>query len=287
MMKASLQSDHKAEKRPLPVNCVLERSAINEAPVNNVPAIVYEVLQSPGQALDAETRDFFEPRFGHDFSYVRVHTNAKAAESARAVSALAYTAWPDIVFGLGQYQPFEFKGRLLLEHELAHVVQQEQDKARFQSNIRNPAMDYRLAGEHNLIQRADDWTLNELLQLGPTLSYPKSSEVKKAQQALRSGKPSLPDLEILLQQSVADFRAEKLGKGTETLSNEDLALYCGLGRDVSVISLGTLVRESPEPISIYRFQALNVFEGANQHAFAVVVFPNGKNSLLIRHFRNS
>src|SRR5712692_8199293 len=59
----------------------------NDSPV---PLIVHEVLRSPGQPLDASTRAFMEPRFGHDFSSVRVHTDAKAAESARAVNALAY-----------------------------------------------------------------------------------------------------------------------------------------------------------------------------------------------------
>src|SRR5262249_8669222 len=64
-----------------------------------VPPIVHEVLHSTGQSLDVETRGFFEPRFGHDFSRVRVHTDAQAAESARAVNALAYTVGSDVVFG--------------------------------------------------------------------------------------------------------------------------------------------------------------------------------------------
>src|SRR5712692_5063517 len=56
-----------------------------------VPPIVYEVLRSPGQPLDPATRAFMEPRFGHDFSRVRVHTDARAATSARALGAEAYT----------------------------------------------------------------------------------------------------------------------------------------------------------------------------------------------------
>ncbi|MGB9632210.1 MAG: DUF4157 domain-containing protein [Chloroflexaceae bacterium] len=89
-----------------------------------MPPIVHEVLRSPGQPLDAETRAFMEPRFGHDFSRVRVHTDARAAESARAVNALAYTVGRDVVFGAGQYAPGASAGRRLLAHELAHVVQQ-------------------------------------------------------------------------------------------------------------------------------------------------------------------
>lgn len=89
-----------------------------------VSSIVHEVLRSPGQPLDPTTRAFFEPRFGYDFSQVRAHTDAKAAESARAVNALAYTVGRGVVFGAGQYVPTTAEGRKLLAHELTHVVQQ-------------------------------------------------------------------------------------------------------------------------------------------------------------------
>ncbi len=85
---------------------------------------VHEVLRSPGQPLDATTRAFMEPHFGHDFSGVRVHTDVKAAESARAVNALAYTVGSDVVFGNGHYVPQSNEGRRLMAHELTHVVQQ-------------------------------------------------------------------------------------------------------------------------------------------------------------------
>ena len=67
---------------------------------------------------------FFEPRLGHDFSQVRVHADERAAASARAVGALAYTAGSQIVFGAGRYAPESPAGRTLLAHELAHVIQQ-------------------------------------------------------------------------------------------------------------------------------------------------------------------
>jgi Domain of unknown function (DUF4157) len=89
-----------------------------------VPSIVHDVLHSPGQALDPTPRAFMEARFGRDFSGVRVHSDARAAESARAVNALAYTVGHDIVFGAGQYRPGMGAGTLLLAHELTHVVQQ-------------------------------------------------------------------------------------------------------------------------------------------------------------------
>jgi hypothetical protein len=101
----------------------LQPSAFSPHP-SVVPPIVHEVLRSPGQPLDAETRAFMEPRFGHDFSRVRVHTDTKAAESARAVNALAYDVGRDVVFGAGQYAPSTSAGRQLMAHELTHVVQQ-------------------------------------------------------------------------------------------------------------------------------------------------------------------
>jgi hypothetical protein len=88
------------------------------------PPIVHEVLRSPGQPLDAETRAFMEPHFSHNFSAVRVHTDARAAESAGKVNALAYTVGRDIAFAAGRYAPTTSAGRKLLAHELSHVVQQ-------------------------------------------------------------------------------------------------------------------------------------------------------------------
>ncbi len=103
---------------------VLQRSAINPSPVHEVPPVVHEVLRSPGQPLDTATCAFMEPRFGHDFSGVRVHNDARAAESARAVNALAYTVGRDVVFGAGQYAPHSRAGQRLLAHELTHTIQQ-------------------------------------------------------------------------------------------------------------------------------------------------------------------
>jgi len=103
---------------------MLQRAAINPSPAHDVPPIVHEVLRSPGQPLDPATRAFMEPRFGHDFSQVRVHTGPQAAESSRAVNALAYTVGRDVVFAAGRYAPHTEQGRCLLAHELTHTVQQ-------------------------------------------------------------------------------------------------------------------------------------------------------------------
>jgi Domain of unknown function (DUF4157) len=92
---------------------------------SEVPPIVHEVLQSSGQPLDPATRAFMELRFNHDFSHVRVHTDTKAAESADAVTAQAYTVGRDIVFRENKYAPATHAGRELVAHELAHTIQQQ------------------------------------------------------------------------------------------------------------------------------------------------------------------
>jgi hypothetical protein len=89
------------------------------------PAGVHDVLRSPGQSLDAATRTFMEPRFGRDFSGVRVHTDSRAAESAKAINAQAYTVGQNVVFGAGRFTPETAEGRKLIAHELTHVMQQE------------------------------------------------------------------------------------------------------------------------------------------------------------------
>jgi hypothetical protein len=93
---------------------------------DSLPPIVDEVLRTAGQPQDPATRTFMEPRFGHDFAKVRLHVDQRAAMSANAIGALAYTCGESIVFGPGQHRPDTKEGRHLLAHELAHVVQQAQ-----------------------------------------------------------------------------------------------------------------------------------------------------------------
>ena len=123
-------------------------SSIGSTP-SAVPPIVHEVLHSPGQPLDAATRAFMEPRFGHDFSRVQVHSDTKAAESAWAVNALAYTVGRNVVFGEGQYAPATTMGRKLLAHELTHVVQQDSTR----SSLRYRDTDSDPSTSSSLVQR--------------------------------------------------------------------------------------------------------------------------------------
>jgi hypothetical protein len=102
----------------------IQREASGSATHAAAPSLVREVVESPGQPLDARTRSSMEPHLGHDLSQVRVHTDDRAAESARAVSANAYTAGTHVAFATGRYSPSTAPGRQLLAHELTHVVQQ-------------------------------------------------------------------------------------------------------------------------------------------------------------------
>jgi len=84
-------------------------------------------LGSSGQPMSNRSLDFFGPRFGYDFSDVRLHTGKTAAESAQSINAHAYTSGNNIVFNSGKYSPETYSGKGLLAHELAHVVQQRKD----------------------------------------------------------------------------------------------------------------------------------------------------------------
>jgi hypothetical protein len=92
--------------------------------VGNVPKTIERQMRFSGQPLDAETASFFGSRYGYDFGNVRVHTDSTAAQSARELSASAFTVGQNIVFGAGRFNPQSVEGKRLLGHELAHVVQQ-------------------------------------------------------------------------------------------------------------------------------------------------------------------
>ncbi len=84
--------------------------------VDAVPASVERALASSGRPLEPALREDMEQRFGHDFSTVRVHTDAAAERSARDVSAHAYAVGRDVVFGRQQFSPATVAGRQLLAH---------------------------------------------------------------------------------------------------------------------------------------------------------------------------
>jgi hypothetical protein len=83
-----------------------------------------------GRPLSPAERTYFEPRFGFDFSNVRIHDEPRAHSAAESIDARAFTLDTDIAFGRGEYEPTTSPGRRLLAHELAHVVQQSSDRVR-------------------------------------------------------------------------------------------------------------------------------------------------------------
>ncbi len=115
------------------------QGAAKAAPLRTAaPRVVNDALtSSSGHALDAATRAFFEPRFGHDFSGVRVHCGTEAAKAAAMIDAFAYTAQSDIVLGAG-FSPVTANGRALLAHELAHVVQNRNTGGNRSSTMSRP-----------------------------------------------------------------------------------------------------------------------------------------------------
>jgi hypothetical protein len=86
--------------------------------------LVRDVLADPGRPLDRDVGERMGSRFGHDFSRVRVHADASAAQSAATLSAHAYTIGHHIVFGADRYRPGSEEGDRLIAHELTHVLQQ-------------------------------------------------------------------------------------------------------------------------------------------------------------------
>lgn len=109
----------------LPALVTVQRSAVlTPSEPASLTEGVHAALESGGQALDQDVLATMETRLGHDFSQVAIHTDARAEESAAALSARAYTVGRDVVFGPGAYNPRTSEGQELLAHELTHVAQQ-------------------------------------------------------------------------------------------------------------------------------------------------------------------
>jgi hypothetical protein len=107
-------------------------------------------LRDGGHPLDGAAREFFEQRFGHDFSRIRIHSDARAGQLAHALAAQAFTIGNHVVFGSGQYEPMTHAGRSLLAHELTHVLQQRPVANAFSAAARRASS---AAGGKLLVQR--------------------------------------------------------------------------------------------------------------------------------------
>jgi hypothetical protein len=114
--------EEEEEQEPVQIQ---SKSASSQTP-KITPNLYFNIqsFKGSGQPLSLSDRNYFESRFGFDFSQVRIHSDTRAAETARSLNARAFTRGKDVVFGAGQYSPGTKAGRQLLAHELTHVVQQ-------------------------------------------------------------------------------------------------------------------------------------------------------------------
>ena len=164
---------------------LLQRSSTSHARPATAPPIVQEVLRSTGQPLDTATRVSMESRFGHDFNQVRVHTDAKAAESARAVNARAYTVGHHIAFAKGRYAPHMTAGKKLLAHELSHTIQQSSIPG--MHSITN----FKIGSVDNSEERVADRASRHAIQSNVALSNQVHSTVQGEQDDLTPVSPRL------------------------------------------------------------------------------------------------
>jgi hypothetical protein len=172
----------------------LQRSAVSRDGLSSVPPVVDDVLRSNGQTLDAGTRRLMESGFGHDFSQVRVHTDAQAASSARSINALAYTMGRDVVFGAGQYAPGTMEGNRLLAHELTHVVQQREGHPSYAANGNGTS----IVNDASLEQKADERAAQiASVHAHSALSHEREEEFEDGPRVQREQRAQLAQRSIL------------------------------------------------------------------------------------------
>jgi outer membrane protein OmpA-like peptidoglycan-associated protein len=131
-------------------------------------ASVYRATTSSARPLDKSVRSDMESSLGADFGDVRIHTGRAASESARALGAAAYTAGRDIVFGDGGYAPETPKGRHVLAHELAHVVQQRSGSV----EGTEVSGGVRLSHPSDRFEQAAEETASKVTAAGPDAALP-------------------------------------------------------------------------------------------------------------------
>lgn len=150
---------------------------LRENTVTSIPSTINNVLNSPGQPLDHASRAFFESRFRQDFGHVRLHTDHKAAKSAQAVNALAYTVGRNIIFNNGQFAPMTLTGQRLIAHELTHVLQQQQSNyGAFQGKLEIGSAD-------NVQEHEADLIADSVMNRNTQVAYRLTPIVPKIQRA--------------------------------------------------------------------------------------------------------
>ncbi len=162
LMQRNCSSCHKKQ--------LLQRSALQNEPETKSP-IVHDMLRPGGVPLDADVRVLMEPRFGHDFSKVRIHNDDRADQSARVTKALAFTVGDDIAFAKGRYAPNSEQGRKLLAHELTHIVQQRSGSLGSDPELSADRVAGKIA--------SGGYVTSEMIGSAPPGLYPQGNEERK------------------------------------------------------------------------------------------------------------
>jgi len=159
----------------------LQRQAGNAGQVRQSLSLVNEVLRSPGAPLDAGAQRYFESRLGHDFSRVRIHSDARASQSAETINALAYTRGPHIVFQSQHCDVNSSTGRRLMAHELVHVIQQGQTQL--------ASSDFEISSPGDRLEVEADRIADRVVTGAPT---PKALHTSLAQRSVLQRQPARP-----------------------------------------------------------------------------------------------
>jgi hypothetical protein len=194
-------------------------------------------LKASGRPLDPTVVQALGPRFGHDFSQVRVHTDWDDAQGAVALGASAYTVAKDIVFAPGRYQPGTQVGRQLLAHELAHVVQQDAQVTASVSTLPLSTADD--AGERAAERAAD--VVSEPVHVGrPAVSHDHDRSIGQA--ALAKNGPAI-------QRAISpeDVSSEMVGRTFELTA---AVIQGGLTLTAGTVVTATSWTNSAETVSV-------------------------------------
>lgn len=176
------KEEEEEEQEVMPTRTIVQHQKVEEEQEEivqakrseNKPQMVSEDLESQinmargcGHSLSDSLRAFLEPQFGHDFSDVKVHTDAQADKLSRQLGAEAFTTGRDVFFKDGAYQPGSDGGKGLIAHELTHVVQQSQGSlslsggkvGKKQSSV--AVSDQPIGGPRDVVQRAEELSWGE------------------------------------------------------------------------------------------------------------------------------
>ena len=237
--KSLLQRQNEEEEESLQT-----KSKPGETPVAN-PSFESRInsLKGGGQPLPTSTRAFFEPRFGQDFSNVRVHTDSSAAQTAKEVQAKAFTVGNDVVFGSGQYSPGNETGKRLLAHELTHVVQQKSSLSTYSSGgkSRNDAVrPSQSAAPVMQLQRKPQSSTEKLtgMQWRNAVIGAENEIQKRIRSAQRDGKGQLKLEVVVAPDGVSVVGSRATGKApTGSPEPDGIAIYYAAHRPLKMITI--------------------------------------------------